>query len=99
MMISERARLAAVLLQFTHNGKRIPVQMHNSILDYLAARRDVAGAFLKAVICNDLRKSVSYADDENINLLPVYVSFFYNEAPGGSWGSPEAYEYWISGSA
>lgn len=95
-MISERARLTTVLLQLTHRGKRIPVRMHASIIDYLE-RRVKVGSFLKAVICNDLHKAVSYADDENINLLPVYVSFFYNEAPGGSWGSLAAYEYWISG--
>jgi len=45
------------------------------------------GDFLQAVIANDLREACMRADDENIRNLPAYVSYFYNCAPIGSWGS------------
>ena len=53
------------------------------------------GSFLEAVISNNLRRACEQADDQNIHLIPVYVAWLYNEAPGGCWGSPESYQKWI----
>jgi hypothetical protein len=47
------------------------------------------GDFLTAVLRNDLRAACQRADDENLENLPAFVCWLYNEAPGGSWGSPE----------
>jgi hypothetical protein len=47
------------------------------------------GPFLTAVICNDLMSAVSHADTDNIKLIPSYVKYLFNEAPGDCWGSPE----------
>lgn len=53
------------------------------------------GSFLEAVICNDLRSAVASADEENMRNLPAFVSWLYNEAPGGSWGSEANMEAWM----
>jgi len=53
------------------------------------------GRFLQAVICNDLHEALSQADDENFTNISAFVSYFYNEAPSGCWGSPEKMEAWI----
>lgn len=38
---------------------------------------------------NDLKSAVAHADDENLQNLPAYVGYLYNEAPGDCWGSKE----------
>ena len=54
------------------------------------------GDFLVAVIDNDLREAVSRADDENLENLPAFIGYFYNEAPGACWGSPERRKAWLA---
>lgn len=53
------------------------------------------GSFLEAVICNDLFTAVGKADEENLENLPAYAAYFYNEAPSACWGSKEKMEAWI----
>lgn len=53
------------------------------------------GGFLSAVIENNLIQAVSHADDENIKLIPQYVSYFYNEAPSACWGNRYNVDTWI----
>lgn len=52
------------------------------------------GSFLWAVITNDLRAAVSYADDESLALLPIYTAWFYWEAPLGSAGDTARAATW-----
>ena len=54
------------------------------------------GSFLCAIIDNNLKEAVARADDENIRNLPAYVAYFYNEAPGLCWGSPEKVKKWLA---
>lgn len=54
------------------------------------------GHFLCAVICNDLAEAVGRADDENIENLPAYVAYFWNEVPSTCWGSVEKMKDWIA---
>ena len=54
------------------------------------------GDFLRAVICNNLKDAVGRADDVNINLLPAYVIYLYNEAPALCWGDAAKYDAWIA---
>ena len=82
--------------KFRFNGQGIPERMHGAIQRYIEQRIG-PGDFLMAVLCNDLREACARADDENITLLPVYVAFFYNEAPGACWGSPEKVRAWLNG--
>lgn len=73
----------------------IPPHMMESLLRYRDQHCPV-GDFLKAVISNDLTEAVQRADDTNVWIIPVYVSWLYNEAPGGSWGNDQAYTDWIA---
>ena len=57
------------------------------------------GDFLKAVLENDLTEAVARADDENQRVIPIYVSWLYNEAPSKCWGSPEAVRAWLAHAA
>ena len=67
-----------------------------SIEKYIEKRQPV-GDFLSAVICNDLKGAVSFADDVNIHNLPAYVGYFYNEAPHNCWGSSKKMKEWLKG--
>ena len=74
----------------------IPDHMMDAINRYVQNHIE-PGGFLTAVICNDLVEAVGRADDLNMTLLPAYVNYFYNEAPGACWGSPERMERWLNG--
>lgn len=52
------------------------------------------GSFLKAIIINDLKGAVLYADDQNVLLLRGIVKWFINHAPPRSWGSYELMDSW-----
>ncbi|MCK5603638.1 hypothetical protein KAR91_17260, partial [Candidatus Pacearchaeota archaeon] len=74
----------------------IPGRMMPGIRRYIDDRIDPSG-FLTAVICNDLIGAVGRADNENIDNLPAYVSYFFNEAPSSCWGSKKKMEEWLKG--
>lgn len=74
---------------------QIPAHMMSRLNAYINHGESV-GDFLRAVISNNLKDAVGRADDVNINLLPAYVIYLYNEAPAMCWGSPELYEGWIA---
>lgn len=52
------------------------------------------GHFTAAVINNDLKSAVAHADAYNIELIPVYVHWLFNNAPSSSWGFPTASRDW-----
>jgi hypothetical protein len=56
----------------------------------------VPGAFLTAVICNDLYQACVQADPINRRRLHDIVFWFYNNAPDDSWGSAEKMVAWIA---
>lgn len=76
-------------------GFYIPSYMMESLLSYIEDRHHVGG-FLEAVICNNLKGAVDYADDINLKNLPAYVGYLYNEAPSHCWGSKAIMEEWLS---
>ena len=53
------------------------------------------GDFLTAVLENNLSEACGRADDDNIENLPAYVAFIYNEAPSPCWGSSDKVRAWI----
>jgi hypothetical protein len=75
---------------------QIPRHMMESMVRYMHDRIE-PGGFLYAVVTNDLKGAVARADSTNIELIPVYVSFLYNEAPSECWGSNEKVGKWLSG--
>ena len=74
----------------------IPGRMMPSIQRYISERIK-PGRFLTAVICNNLSDAIKRADDENLENLPAYASFFYNEAPAPCWGSKKKMKEWLEG--
>lgn len=79
---------------FTGEYAAIPERMQEGIKRYVIDRL-LPGDFLRAVIQNDLRHAVWYADDENLPLIPLYVRWFYNRAPSRCHGSPKAFVEWL----
>ena len=75
-------------------GYRIPDYMIPGLLRY-TLNHIKPGDFLCAVLKNDLRQACERADDVNREILFQYVSFLYNEAPGGCWGSEKNFNAWI----
>lgn len=73
----------------------IPEQVRQALIRY----RDhhiPTGGFLYAVLCNNLKEAIGRADEMNINFIPAIVSWCYNNLPNGSWGTPDAVEYWLN---
>ena len=75
-------------------GMVIPGHMRKNIEFYIKLGQP-ADDFLKAIICNDLKKTVMLADDYNIRIIPAYVNYFYNSAPLTCWGNEKTYERWL----
>lgn len=73
----------------------VPDYMRDGIEVYVQLGKP-PGDFLTAVICNDLKKAVVYADDINIGNLAAFVNYFYNYAPLECWGSEQRFENWIA---
>jgi hypothetical protein len=73
----------------------IPEHMFFALRRYVVEHRNVGG-FLTAIIQNNLRESVALADEENIQNLPAYVNYLYNECPAECWGSKEKMEKWLA---
>lgn len=76
----------------------IPEHMLKALIAYRDEGQPVGG-FLEAVIANDLVGAAVRADSTNINLLPSYANWLYNETPLSSWGSRQAYHSWVEGKA
>ena len=83
-------------MTYTFRGMTIPEHMMLAIRRYIDDRVH-PGDFLSAVIENDLREAVGRADDDNIRILPAYVAYLYNEAPGPCWGSTANMYSWLAG--
>lgn len=72
----------------------IPERMMESISRYV--KEGVRpGSFLTAVICNNLRGAISSADSENLENLPAFMTYFYNETPSECWGSIKKMDAWV----
>ena len=79
--------------QYSFYGTSIPEYMIEGI--YLYINKGIEpGNFLTELISNDLFAAVGRADDTNINLLPTYCAFFYNEAPANCYGSKAQFSAW-----
>jgi hypothetical protein len=56
----------------------------------------VPGSFGSALLCNDLKMATMCADHLNIRLIGEHVTWMINNLPEECWGSPEAYERWVT---
>lgn len=74
----------------------IPEHCRDGLAGYLTGDYKHIGSFLLALLSNDLKETFARADDTNAAAIPNYVRFLYNQAPCGSWGSPERVKDWLS---
>ena len=79
---------------YTFRDWSIPDYMRGGIERYINDHIR-PGSFLTAIISNDLKEAIFCADDFNLNNLPAYVAYFYNETDSRCWGSKEKMEAWI----
>lgn len=86
--------LCEELQSHSFRGKGIPFRMFSGIINYVE-HNIPPGDFLLAILKNDLKRACLHADDENIDLIPVYISFFYWNIPSIAWGSKEAVRKWV----
>ena len=89
-------RQMARAAEIEHPLRRLPEHLRPGLRAYLLERQPV-GAFLRAVLVNDLHGAVSRADDESYPALREIVAFVHMHAPAPSHGSFEAYTAWIEG--
>ena len=83
------------LQTYTYMGEHVPEHLREALFHFIAAGRP-PGNFLAAVLCNDLKGAMEYADPISMQHLPAIVGFLYNEAPAACWGSEENYNRWLS---
>jgi len=74
-----------------------PTHISDSIL--LAIRNHVdhgmqCGSFMHAVLCNDLAVSIARADSYSLKILPLIVSYIYNNIPADCHGSFAKVKAW-----
>lgn len=78
---------------YTYRDQFIPQAVAEE-LDRWTQDGALPGPFLQAVLSNDLRMSFGRADERSRAALHCIVVYLYNEAPGGSWGSPACLTEW-----
>ena len=85
--------LGADATGYTFRQFYIPDRMAGALNLYID-QGIMPGDFLVAVLEHDLFGAVGRADDENLDNLPAFVAFIYNEAPGNCHGSREKVQAW-----
>ena len=73
---------------------RLPRHLQGGVKRYIE-QGVPPGDFLTAVITNNLHLAISHADSTSLAALPDIVRFFYNESPGGCWGTREKMKKWM----
>lgn len=89
LMSERKERLAKGLKE-----SRIPKYMQGGLTRWILDG-DPAGDFIMAIMRNDLQQTCNRADPTNASLIYDYVSFMYNYAPMGCWGSEENVRDWF----
>lgn len=74
----------------------IPERMQASLKRYVIDRKQ-PGAFLTAIITNDLCGAFANADEENAKLVGLYVRWFMNVPPAACWGDGTRMAAWLDG--
>lgn len=81
-------------MKYDVNYSLIPSHMRHAVETYVE-KGDRPGAFLVAVLENNLAESVARADSTNLNHIIEWARFLNTEMPVTSWGSKEKVEQWI----
>ena len=76
------------------NYSKIPRLILESLTRY-SEKHTPTGAFLQAVLCNDLTNAFARADDSSRAALCEIVSYCYWELPGDCCGSEDKVKNWL----
>lgn len=70
----------------------IPARTLEAILHWQehGTHPDQLGSFVRALLTNNLKDAVGFADDENLAALKETVGWVYFNVPGPLWGSRDA---------
>lgn len=79
---------------YTYRNFSIPNGMADG-LDKWINLGVLPGSFLTAILCNDLMGACKCADERNLENIPAYCAYLYNEAPPQCYGSRQRVEDWI----
>src|SRR3990167_9777566 len=71
----------------------VPHHLIDGLVEYIVDGRPT-GRFLHAVLENDLMEAYSRADIHSAAGMQAIVTFLYNDAPSGCFGSPEIVRGW-----
>ncbi len=82
-------------MNYYYCNMKIPAHMWQPLAYYVMYGIPV-GSFLRAVLSNDLNSAVLNAGHININNIPAYIHWLYNNAPSGCYGSEKIYINWIA---
>jgi hypothetical protein len=82
-------------MSYEFRGMVIPDKMCEILVAYVDKGWE-PGHFLQAVICNDLSEACARADHLNMQILPAYAAWLYNEAPSTCWGSKAKMDAWVA---
>lgn len=82
-------------LAFDRLDTFVPEHDRESIRNYIDHRVPM-GAFLTAVVENNLSRAIACADDTNLKHLYSIVRWFYQCAPSLCWGSQRRHEAWLA---
>lgn len=75
------------------NFDRLPEPYRHAIIQWIDSGV-IPGGFLQAVIMNDLKQTLMFADEDAQIHLKTIVSFFMNEVPDSAWGSADNAARW-----
>ena len=81
-------------MSYTFRRWTVPQDMMDALRRYID-HGIPPGDFLQAVLRNDLADAVGRADDDNMEILPAYVAYLWNECPSDCWGSLDKVKAWI----
>ncbi|MCK4759329.1 MAG: hypothetical protein KAT69_04740 [Candidatus Aminicenantes bacterium] len=81
-------------MKYDVNYSLIPTHMRYGVEMYVE-KGQRPGAFLVAILENNLIESVARADSTNRDHIIEWAKFLYTEMPSRSWGSKEKVEAWI----
>ena len=79
---------------YTFNSWHIRETILKALRDYVE-RGVPLGDFLRCVVSNDFVEACARADQGNLENLPAFAAWLYNECPRDAWGSDDRYVGWV----
>lgn len=88
-----KSKLKLQLQEWSYRGAKVPEHLQHGIIAYIVDGI-TPGAFVTAIVCNDLRRTFQSAAENSVKHIEAIVAFFYQKAPAGCWGDVESMVRW-----